>query len=292
MTRRLYNAIERTGLNAVAAVLAKLNWIWREQPVDDFGIDGQIEIVRAGRPTGQLIGVQVKSGASYFKNADARTVPFYLNDEHWEYWKAHSLPVILVLHNPDTGITIWNWVTSETTRATGKGWRIDVPLRNVFDETVRTSLNELGPVVGAAVRRRRFALDIDLMRELKGRDVFVLFNIWINKSLSLRGVEMRLDDPDKKDADYTFEWMIPTSDIGRVLWLYFPWLEIHSYVRLEEYSGEMEEHVLLGRLGAAAMGFLELENYFETVTAPPSLPMPPESAWVDSANYFVEDDED
>ena len=39
------NSQERLGVNAVAEAMAKIGQIWRETPMADVGIDGQIEYV-------------------------------------------------------------------------------------------------------------------------------------------------------------------------------------------------------------------------------------------------------
>lgn len=109
MPQRTYDPTEQLGVNEVQRIVAKqIRWIWREQFGADFGIDGQIEIVgHDKKPTGRLIAVQVKSGASYFKGRSA-TAPFYVGDDHLKYWDQHALPVILVLHNPKDAPTA-NW---------------------------------------------------------------------------------------------------------------------------------------------------------------------------------------
>ena len=59
---------ERLGIAAVQARAAKLHQIWRETPTGDFGIDGHMEFLRHnGMATGMMVGVQVKSGASYLQ---------------------------------------------------------------------------------------------------------------------------------------------------------------------------------------------------------------------------------
>ncbi|MBS2026228.1 MAG: DUF4365 domain-containing protein [Deltaproteobacteria bacterium] len=133
--------------------------IWREQPIADFGIDGHIELVdESGRPTGQLVGVQVKSGSSYFTTSDSSTVAFYASREHWAYWSTHALPVVVVLHNPESKETIWQWATPESAVDTGKMRRIDVPRHQTLDSRHCGSLKNRGPLGSAAARRQRFAL--------------------------------------------------------------------------------------------------------------------------------------
>ena len=58
---------ERNGILAFSMEVNKLGLIWRETPMVDVGIDGQIELVDDdGNATGRILAVQIKSGASYF----------------------------------------------------------------------------------------------------------------------------------------------------------------------------------------------------------------------------------
>lgn len=59
---------DRVGVNAVERiVVGDLGWIFREQPILDFGIDAQVELVEDGDPTGKLIGLQIKTGLGNFR---------------------------------------------------------------------------------------------------------------------------------------------------------------------------------------------------------------------------------
>jgi hypothetical protein len=92
MRRRKFDPTERLGVNAVSNIVTKdLRWIWREQHVADFGIDGQIEVVDGNQNlTGRLLAAQVKSGSSYFRGS-TDTIPFYVDKAHLQYWDQHSL---------------------------------------------------------------------------------------------------------------------------------------------------------------------------------------------------------
>lgn len=64
------NSQERLGVNAVAEAIAKIGQIWRETPMADVGVDGQIEYVNPeGFATGRMIAVQIKSGPSFLRKA-------------------------------------------------------------------------------------------------------------------------------------------------------------------------------------------------------------------------------
>lgn len=94
---------ERQGVLAVAAALNRLNLIWREMPHPDTGIDGHIEYVdENGAITGAFAAAQVKSGISYFKGKTEDAIPFLPDPKHCGYWARFPVPVILILHDPES----------------------------------------------------------------------------------------------------------------------------------------------------------------------------------------------
>ena len=99
---------ERFGVNAVAAYAAANNLIWRENTIKDVGIDGQLEFVNAeGEATGRMIALQIKSGPSFFQDDEGESWRFYPEEKHRIYWERFPVPVILVLHQPQTGESFW-----------------------------------------------------------------------------------------------------------------------------------------------------------------------------------------
>ena len=49
-------------------IIAERNsWMFREQTVDDIGIDAHMEFVEPSGKSKQLLALQIKSGASWFK---------------------------------------------------------------------------------------------------------------------------------------------------------------------------------------------------------------------------------
>src|SRR5262249_4360686 len=58
---------ERKGINAVEKIfLHEFSWLFREQPVSDYGIDAQVEVVENNKPTGKLIALQIKTGSRWY----------------------------------------------------------------------------------------------------------------------------------------------------------------------------------------------------------------------------------
>jgi len=99
---------ERLGIAAVAVAAAKMNLIWRETPAADVGVDGHLEFLDgADRATGRLVGVQVKSGPSFFQKGDDTTWHFYPEQKHRRYWERYPLPLLLVLHSTQDDVSYW-----------------------------------------------------------------------------------------------------------------------------------------------------------------------------------------
>jgi hypothetical protein len=126
------NQQERLGVSAVAEAVARMGLIWRETASGDVGIDGQIEYVAPdGAATGQMVAVQIKSGPSFLKEKDGSWV-FYPNEKHRFYWERFPLPVLVILHDPESGISYWQDVRRHFRTPGAKPAGILVPKGNVL----------------------------------------------------------------------------------------------------------------------------------------------------------------
>jgi hypothetical protein len=96
--------IDRIGIAKLDVFFSNFGWLFREQPIHDYGIDAQVEIVVGDQPTGNLIAIQVKSGKSYFSELTDTDIIYRTDDKHINYWSTHCLPVIIVLYDPDSDI--------------------------------------------------------------------------------------------------------------------------------------------------------------------------------------------
>lgn len=154
-----YTTTERLGINAVEQiVLRDLQWIFREQPIADMGIDAHIEVVCEGVPTGQLLALQIKTGTSHFRNS-GNALTYYGTNIHIDYWRGHSLPVLLVAHLPESDETYWVHVAPPYVEPTNSAWKISIP-----------KSNSLGSASSAAL------LDI-LRRHVSPQDIYHLTKI-------------------------------------------------------------------------------------------------------------------
>lgn len=134
--------VGRIGVIAVQDIVYnKLDWIFRELPTEDYGIDAEIEVNVPEYPTGKLIKLQIKSGESYFSESNEERVIFRFEEKHFQYWLNHSLPVIIVLYNPESKECIWEVVDRLTVQLVSKDkYKILIRKNNRFDESAKAKL--------------------------------------------------------------------------------------------------------------------------------------------------------
>jgi hypothetical protein len=166
-----------------------LGFIFRELPAMDFGIDAQIEVVtedwQGGKTaTGRLLSVQVKTGESYFGVDDGDTWSLYLRKETVNYWRNHSVPVLLVLVNPASKMIYWTRGDAADHTETDKGFRIRVKKANLLDASARFELVELAENTTEENRRlARLQADLPIIVKLnEGEHVVIDIRHWQNKS--------------------------------------------------------------------------------------------------------------
>lgn len=131
---------ERHGVWVVDGAIQKLGWFFREQPILDYGIDAQAEVVADDDlVTGQLLALQIKGGNSWFSKPYSGGWTFYGDSNHLAYWLGHSLPVIVVIVDDDDN-AFWEQVTPSTTSETQEGFALKIPSSQPLDATARDKL--------------------------------------------------------------------------------------------------------------------------------------------------------
>jgi hypothetical protein len=121
-------AFERSALASVHKEFAEWGWLFREQSAMDLGIDAHLEAPGDGFLSGRLIALVVKAGASYFSEKTMSGWVYRDTSAHLLYWLGHSLPVVLLLHDPRTRVTYWAHVTTRAVEYTSGGWKMLVPV--------------------------------------------------------------------------------------------------------------------------------------------------------------------
>ena len=128
--------VEVEGLKQVERDLTRLGWRSVETPSNsDVGTDLYADLFDDRGHSLQLqIGVQVKSGPSYFKRRrrrkDRDTEGWWYKERskrHFDHWTTHPAAHLLVLADVAEEVSYWVHVKPEAVRSTGKGAKILVP---------------------------------------------------------------------------------------------------------------------------------------------------------------------
>jgi hypothetical protein len=117
---------QETGTRAealVAKLVADMGHIWRKKS-EDFGIDGEIEIVdRNSSPTGKIIAVQVKgTAAATLPSEDSDSFAYTCKADDLDYWLSSTQPVLLVVVSVNRERAWWKrldeWFSAPARRRT------------------------------------------------------------------------------------------------------------------------------------------------------------------------------
>ena len=142
------NRLGTVGQSRVKSQFEDLDWGPLPNLEHDLGTDLFVMVRDARRfDLGVVLGVQVKTGASWFeepqRDASGEIEGWWFreaNDLHFDYWCEHAVPHILVLHDHASHVSYWAHVTRERVESTGKGSKILVPESNRIDADHRDAL--------------------------------------------------------------------------------------------------------------------------------------------------------
>ncbi|WP_369720972.1 DUF4365 domain-containing protein [Bradyrhizobium sp. LLZ17] len=257
---------DREGVLAVGQIFTKqLGWLFREQSISDWGIDAHAEVADEEKPTGRLLALQIKSGKSYFKHKKKDHYVYYGEGKHLWYWQNNSLPVALVLYNPETDVTLWARIGPSNVKRHKTGrWSIKVPKGNVLNRAAKADL--VRGVSDASVERKvLLALDYPLIRALQSKEAYFLIDRDTQNEDIPWTVSVFFDDI-KADANVVF--LLPTvaTDISEFFQDKWPWLDyrfLEGHEILPGTQGVLRSrlHVWVNDLGKA---YLEVEKYYES----------------------------
>lgn len=223
------SSTERIGVHHCGEIAERTKWMFREQPVDDVGIDAHMELVESSGKPKQLLALQIKSGTSWFEEKKDDCIIFRkINERQYNYWTTNSLPCILVLYNPDDGTCIWQKLTKETIERTndgkGKGCFVKVPLTQVFLDDLSnkklisfTNLPEHITNYNFLISQKKFMQIIQ-----DGGEIKLHSTEWVNKSSGRGDTELIVDDG-KSIEKYSYPYWFPFTPYTEVFPRLFPW---------------------------------------------------------------------
>jgi hypothetical protein len=110
---------EWKGLDRISLIVhEEMKCIFRKLTEDDFGIDGEIEIVvpkpdgKGYQTTGSIIKVQSKSGMSYVTQDSSVSFSSPVSKDDLELWYKSNVPTIYIVYHPNDNKLYWKDVQS------------------------------------------------------------------------------------------------------------------------------------------------------------------------------------
>lgn len=239
------NTTERIGVSYCAHIAAKNGWMFREQPIDDIGIDAHMELTSKEGKEKQLLALQIKSGQSYFREKKEEYIVFRdINERQYNYWITNTLPCILVLYDPSNDMCIWQKLTEETIKktngGTGKGYFVKVPLNQVFLDVSSNVKLQNFTNLPEHITNYNFLLSQKKFMEIikKGGQVKLHSEEWINKCSGKGKTEIIVSDGISTKT-YLYPYWFPYTEYIDVFPRLFPWANFK--VDDEFYEGWDEE---------------------------------------------------
>ena len=224
-----FSPTQRIGVNEVTGIFLKeFKWIPRTILESDMGIDMEVEICDNGNPTGQLVGIQIKTGESYFKENIAGDIIYRGSNVHLKYWLNHSLPILIILHNPTTGVTLWQEIVQEKISVTKSRWKIEIPISKQLTGNCKDEIINLNKFPLYFQRVQRLSVHKELMMEIKrGNKIIIEADEWVNKSIGRVTISLKRINSNGKEILLSEGGYIHFNGIDSLQILY-PWADFHT----------------------------------------------------------------
>ena len=277
----------RLGVIECMRFCAKNNFIFREQSIADYGIDAIIETRENNLPTGKMIGVQIKSGDSFFRENEGESVIYRVDKKHRDYWVNHALPVIIVLYSPTQDKCIWELVSKENLIFCKSQWKILIPQSQILEKSC-SKLHDIAQNMSEYEHRHAslvFAKEWMLETQKKGH-VILEVGEWVNKSSGKGDFFLKSTD-DNGNETVLFErtlWGFGLKSYANVIQEMFPWATVAvdtdfyeenmEFERSSDLSsediypycncaGEVDYYRLILSLNSVGKSFLAIEDFLE-----------------------------
>ena len=242
------NFTEREGIHYCGIIAERNKWMFREQPIDDVGIDAHMEFVEPSGRSKQLLALQIKSGVSWFKEKRDDYIIFRdINDRQDNYWTMNPLPCIVVLYNPDDNMCIWQKLTGDTIErtcgGTGKGYFVKIPINKFFlDDASNKELLSFSKLP-EHITNYNFLLSQKKFMQIihDGGSVKLHSTEWKHKSSGKGNTELIVDDG-KCIETYSYPYWFPFTPYTEVFPRLFPWADFSAD---EEFYEENDRNLWL-----------------------------------------------
>lgn len=230
------------GVTQVQLVVERdMGWIYRRQEHRDTGLDAEVEAVLRGEATGLVLGLQIKTGKSYFSEPTANGWKYRGNYDHLRYWREHNLAVLVVLVDLETETAYWTFVGPDVeVHEAGKSWTIEIPRRAIVSEACVTPWMDLAFAVNPCDALYRYcaihARYIQLLED--GGTIFLEADEWVNKTRGQAEFKLLLEDPDGRRTTEEFFVFAGVREVHEFVLRVFPWANVTLD---EDYYEEHED---------------------------------------------------
>jgi hypothetical protein len=165
------------GMDIVKALAPRLGFYFRDVTKGDFGIDALVELFESSAEpdkhlmTGRMIALQIKCGEKIARTS-GDTWRVYCSDANVNYWRRHSLPVILVYCDPKTNECYWTQIDERSTRRSRANWVVTIPKASKLEDAKEAlvAIASAAPATTARAFPCMFTLPFDEQRGLQISD--------------------------------------------------------------------------------------------------------------------------
>jgi hypothetical protein len=246
-----------------------MNWVFREQPVLDYGIDAYIEEMKKEEnyASGRLVALQLKTGPSHLKEENNSHYVYRGKNKYLRYWLRYSLPVIVVLCDPKNEVCYWQHIREDTIVYTDCGWKVEIPKNQLFDWFGAKLLHEIADNMNEYQRRFNTLLLHRpwIQAAALGFDVIVESEEYINKSSGIGSMRVYVYDQEMNIKSNDVTWpMIAFPEFTTYKDLFamiFPWANIEIDAEYY-YEFELERYELTHYYGKERGAFSEFWDDF------------------------------
>lgn len=253
------------------AVEEELGWLFREQPTEDYGIDAHVELVDDDQVLGRLLGLQIKSGNSWFREPGPNGWWFRPKPKHVRYWVRHSLPVVVVLYHSGSRRCYWQVVNNETLVPIGDNrWKLLVPKSRRLDHRAASLLRDAAEGDPYELRLRELRLSRPWMEMLQeGMRLVIDIEEWVNKTSGRGSITLGIDNEDGNDPTPLASWgvFLGLNSYADAVPALFPWAEVdlHEETYDEADHDQWEEECVVYDEGDR----LEMESFADWTSTRP-----------------------
>lgn len=217
------NHTERIGISVISRICEENKWFFREQPVSDIGIDAIIERYNDETKESKLVALQIKTGLSYFKEQNSFHVFYRISERHYNYWTKYSIPVVVVLYNPETEEIVFSEIDDSRIQKENSVFKLHLSKHEKFISFLNDVALRLINLPNSLYNYNYMLTQLPFMESIKnGKNVVLESEEWIHKSSGRGSTKITIDDGSTKEI-YEWRYFFPFTSYAEVFRRIFPW---------------------------------------------------------------------